>query len=134
MRSRQPLHPVHRLLPGCFPTRRRRSGLPLPALAAWSAIGALAILAAAGRAQTPPRPAPPRHDAQNAYEPRTGPGAGQVLLARFAGDWDVVKTFYPQQGEPVRTAGECRQAMVHDGHFLQSDFTFADRDGGKTTG
>ena len=138
MRSRQSLHPVHRLLPGYPPTRclRRRTTLPSRCLtlSAWSAIGALAILAAAGRAQTPPRPAAPRHDAQNAYEPRTGPGAGQVLLARFAGDWDVVKTFYPQRGEPVRTAGECRQAMIHDGHFLQSDFTFADRDGGKTTG
>ena len=133
MRSRRSLHPFHRIPSDRLPNRRR---LPLPALAALPAIGALAILTAAGLAAQapPPRPSPPRHDAQNAYEPRTGPGAGQVLLARFAGDWDVVKTFYPQQGEPVRTAGECRQAMVHDGHFLQSDFVFADRDGGKTTG
>jgi hypothetical protein len=75
-----------------------------------------------------------RQDAQNTYEPRTAPGAGQFLLAKFAGDWDVVKTFYPQKGEPVRTNGECVQKMVHEGHFLESDFVFFDKDGGQTTG
>jgi hypothetical protein len=57
-----------------------------------------------------------------------------VLLAKFAGRWDVVKTFYPQQGDAVRTRGECEQKMVHDGHFLASDFVFFDADGGRTTG
>jgi hypothetical protein len=82
----------------------------------------------------PPGTLHPRQDAQNAYEPRTAPGAGQVFLAKFAGDWDVVKTFYPQKGEPVRTNGECLQKMAHEGHFLESDFVFFDKDGGRTTG
>jgi Protein of unknown function (DUF1579) len=30
----------------------------------------------------------------NQYEPPNGPGAGQKLLAQFAGDWDLVKTFF----------------------------------------
>ncbi len=87
-----------------------------------------------GQAAPPPPAARPRQDAQNAYEPRTAPGTGQVLLAKFVGDWDVVKTFYPQKGEPVRTSGECVQKMVHEGHFLESDFVFFDKDGGRTTG
>ncbi|MEA2337053.1 MAG: hypothetical protein QOE82_1060 [Thermoanaerobaculia bacterium] len=80
-------------------------------------------------------PKPKLADAQNSYEPRSTTGAGQVLLAQFAGDWDVVKTFYPSNGgAPVQTKGECRQVMVQDGHFLQSDFTFFERDGKKSTG
>ncbi len=71
---------------------------------------------------------------QNAYEPKTTPGAGQVLLAQFVGDWDVQKTFFPTKGDPVRTRGECRQTMIQNGHFLESDFTFFDKDGGKSTG
>jgi hypothetical protein len=72
---------------------------------------------------------------QNAYEPATKTGAGQVLLAQFAGDWDVTKTFFPASGAPpVKTLGECRQTMIQGGHFLQSDFTFSERDGGKSTG
>ena len=35
------------------------------------------------------------------YEPSSGAGAGQVLLAKFAGDWDMVKTFFPANGKPV---------------------------------
>jgi Protein of unknown function (DUF1579) len=78
-----------------------------------------------------PRPA---GDAQGSYEPHATPGAGQTLLAQFAGDWDVVKTFYPANGAPVQTKGECRQKMVHEGHFLESYFTFFERDGKKSTG
>ena len=64
-------------------------------------------------------------DAQSAYEPRSEPGAGQKFLERFVGDWNVEKTFYPRgQGEPSRTAGTCRQALIHDGRFLQSEFVF----------
>ncbi|HEY2737210.1 MAG TPA: DUF1579 family protein [Thermoanaerobaculia bacterium] len=84
--------------------------------------------------QEPQKPHP-AGDAQSSYEPRATPGAGQVLLARFAGDWDVVKTFYPANGgAPVQTKGECQQKMVQDGHFLESDFTFFERDGKKSTG
>jgi hypothetical protein len=75
----------------------------------------------------------PATDPQNIFEPREAIGAGQALLARFAGDWDMVKTFYPRGGgAPVMTKGECRQRMIHDGRFLQSDFTFFD-EGGKTS-
>jgi Protein of unknown function (DUF1579) len=72
-------------------------------------------------------------DPQSKYEPRSKPGAGQKFLERFVGDWDVVKTFYPVSGEPVRVRGECRQTMLHEGRFLQSNFDF-DQDGTKTTG
>ena len=90
----------------------------------------LVLLAAAPLlAQTPPRT-----DAQSAYEPKAGAGAGQVLLAQFAGDWDVEKTFFPAKGDPVKTRGECRQYMIQNGHFLQSDFTFFEKDGSKSTG
>ena len=71
--------------------------------------------------------------AQKKFEPRSEPGAGQAYLARFAGDWKVVKTFHPRSGAPVVANGTCRQAMVRDGRFLQSDFTF-EAPGGKTTG
>jgi hypothetical protein len=77
-----------------------------------------------GQGQQPGEP-------QAKYEPRSGPGAGQKLLERFVGDWDVVKTFYPATGEPVRAQGRCRQAMIHDGRFLRSEFVF--QQGGKET-
>jgi len=73
-------------------------------------------------------------DAQNKYEPRGTTGAGQKLLAQFAGEWDLVKTFFPANGAPVQTKGTCSQKMVQDGRFLQSDFTFFDKDGKKSTG
>jgi hypothetical protein len=94
-------------------------------------VAAMAISSLSLIAQKPQKPG----EAQNSYEPRATIGAGQVLLAKFAGDWDVVKTFYPANGgAPVVTKGECRQVMVQDGHFLESNFTFFDRDGKKSTG
>jgi Protein of unknown function (DUF1579) len=74
-----------------------------------------------------------RKDAQSAYEPRSGPGAGQKYLETFVGDWEVKKTFYPSAGDPIRARGECRQTMIHDGRFLQSEFVFV-QDGRKSTG
>jgi hypothetical protein len=71
---------------------------------------------------------------QNQYEPPNTPGAGQKLLAQFAGDWDLVKTFFPMNGKPIATKGTCKQYMIQDGKFLQSDFTFFNPDGTKTTG
>ncbi len=67
---------------------------------------------------------------QTPFEPRSSPGAGRRLLEKFAGDWAVIKTFYPRSGEPIRAEGRCHQAMIHEGRFLQSDFVF--RQGGKT--
>jgi hypothetical protein len=75
---------------------------------------------------------------QNQYEPPNAPGAGQKLLAQFAGDWDVVKTFFPingnMNGKPIVTKGACKQYMIQDGKFLQSDFTFFNSDGTKSSG
>ena len=71
---------------------------------------------------------------QEAYEPSAKTGAGQALLAKFEGDWDVVKTFFPMNGDPVVTRGTCTQRMIQNGHFLQSDFTFFEKDGSKSTG
>jgi hypothetical protein len=92
-----------------------------------SRLVAAALLLVAGgplAAQEPPKQ-PARPDPQSTYEPRSGPGAGQAFLARFVGDWDVAKSFYPRGGgEPARSTGECRQAMIHGGRFLQSEFTF----------
>jgi len=70
----------------------------------------------------------------NQYEPANLPGAGQKLLAQFAGDWEVVKTFFPANGKPVVTKGACKQYMIQDGKFLQSDFTFFNPDGTHSTG
>jgi hypothetical protein len=50
------------------------------------------------------------------------------------GDWDVVKTFFPMNGKPSVTKGTCKQSMIEDGKFLQSDFTFVNSDGTKSTG
>lgn len=74
-----------------------------------------------------------KDDPQNKFEPRSAPGAGQKFLQKFVGDWDVVKTFYPRNGDPVRIAGQCRQTMIHDGRFLQSDFVFGEGEN-RTTG
>ncbi|HTU93802.1 MAG TPA: DUF1579 family protein [Gemmataceae bacterium] len=73
------------------------------------------------------------NDPQSRYEPRSNPGEGQKFLQKFVGDWDVVKTFHPRSGGPVRQRGECRQTMLHDGRFLQSAFVFWSGDT-KTTG
>jgi hypothetical protein len=73
-------------------------------------------------------------DAQSSFEPRSGPGAGQKYLEAFVGEWDVVKTFYPRSGgEPSQAPGTCRQTMIHDGRFLQSEFVF-EQAGRKTSG
>jgi hypothetical protein len=72
-------------------------------------------------------------DPQARYEPRSSPGAGHKLLEKFVGDWSVTKTFYLRNGEAIRTEGRCRQAMIHEGRFLQSDFVFQ-QSGKKTTG
>jgi Protein of unknown function (DUF1579) len=68
------------------------------------------------------------------YEPLNATGAGQKLLAQFAGEWDVVKSFFPASGKPNETKGTCKQFMVQEGKFLQSDFTFFNADGTKSTG
>jgi hypothetical protein len=68
------------------------------------------------------------------YEPPNAAGAGQKLLAQFSGDWDVVKTFFPANGKPIVTKGTCKQYMVQDGKFLESDFIFVETDGTKSTG
>ncbi len=70
----------------------------------------------------------------NQYEPPSGAGAGQKLLAQFVGDWDVVKTFFPANGKPIVSKATCKQYMVQDGKFLQSDFTFSNPDGSQSTG
>jgi hypothetical protein len=74
-----------------------------------------------------------KKDPQATYEPRSKPGAGQKLLEKFVGDWDVAKTFVPRSGAPSRQKGECRQTMIHGGRFLRSVFVFYQGDR-KTTG
>jgi hypothetical protein len=68
------------------------------------------------------------------YEPPNAAGAGQKLLSQFAGDWDVIKSFFPANGKPNVTKGTCKQFMVQGGKFLQSDFIFNNADGTKSTG
>ncbi len=74
-----------------------------------------------------------KKDPQSSYEPRSKPGNGQKFLEKFVGDWDVVKTFYPRSGQPAPTKGQCKQTMIHEGRFLQSEFVFGDGEN-KTTG
>jgi hypothetical protein len=90
------------------------------------ALGCLAGTVAAVTAQD-------KKDPQASFEPRSSPGVGQKYLAKFVGDWDVVKTFYPRSGDPARVTGECRQTMIHEGRFLKSDFVFGQGEN-KTTG
>ena len=90
----------------------------------------LATVLLTGSSQPPEKK---QRDPQSAFEPRSGPGAGQKYLETFVGDWDVEKTFYPRGGDPAKTKGTCRQTMIHDGRFLQSEFVF-EQDGKKTTG
>jgi hypothetical protein len=68
------------------------------------------------------------------YEPPNAPGAGQKLLAQFVGNWNVIDTFFPTHGKPIVKKGMCKQYMVQDGKFLESDFTFFNADGTKSTG
>lgn len=97
----------------------------LPALGAFAAVIWLAVALA---------PAQDKKDPQDKFEPRSAPGAGQKYLARFVGDWDVVKTFHPRGGsKPVVQNGECKQEMIQGGRFLQSSFTFRQGET-KTTG
>ncbi len=74
-----------------------------------------------------------KDDPQNKFEPRSAPGTGQKFLQQFVGEWEVVKTFHPRNGEPVSVTGECRQTMIHNGRFLQSEFVFGPKDA-RTTG
>ena len=46
----------------------------------------------------------------------------------------MIKTFFPMNGKPIVTRGECKQYMIQDGRFLESDFTFVDSGGTKSTG
>jgi hypothetical protein len=95
-------------------------------------IGAAIVLGLcllAGGAEPPQK----KDDPQNKFEPRSAPGAGQKFLEKFVGNWEVVKTFYPRNGDPVRVTGQCRQTMIHEGRFLQSDFVFGEGEN-KTTG
>jgi hypothetical protein len=95
---------------------------------------AVLVLLAAGGLTALAQPPAKDKDPQSAYEPRSGPGAGQKFLEKFVGDWEVGKTFYPRSGgEPAQTTGQCRQRMIHDGRFLESSFAFEQK-GTKTTG
>lgn len=83
-------------------------------------------------AAQPPAAEKPK-DPQSGYEPRSEPGEGQKFLARMAGKWDVVKTFYPRGGgDPAVTKGTCAQKMIHAGKFLESDFVFQEKTGDST--
>jgi hypothetical protein len=62
-------------------------------------------------------------------EPESAPGQGQKLLAAMAGQWNVVRKFYPRTGDPAITHGTCTQTMMFGGRFLRSDFAFHDADG-----
>jgi hypothetical protein len=95
-------------------------------------IGFAGVLGLVAVGQPPDKPAEGK-DPQAKFEPRSKPGAGQKFLEQFVGDWDVVKTFHPRAGEPVKSKGECTQKMTHGGRFLESEFTFA-ADAGKSTG
>jgi hypothetical protein len=95
-------------------------------------LAAAALLAIAWMV-VPTAPGQEKKDVQEKFEPRSKPGAGQKFLEKFVGDWTVVKSFFPQKGEPSKMEGECRQTMVQEGRFLQSDFTFVKGDS-KTTG
>src|SRR6516225_4665845 len=90
--------------------------------------GLIAGLVVAGWVVVGRAEAQDKKDPQAAFEPRSNPGAGQKFLEKFVGTWDVVKTFYPRSGDPVRAKGECRQTMVDGGRFLRLEFIFQQGD------
>jgi Protein of unknown function (DUF1579) len=94
---------------------------------------ALSVLLTSGLLISEDQPPEKKDDPQNKFEPRSAPGAGQKLLHKFVGEWEVAKTFHPRSGEPVRMNGECKQTMIHEGRFLQSEFVFKSGNT-KTTG
>ncbi len=98
----------------------------------WTALvaGMLAICFLAG-GQEPGKGQ--KKDPQERFEPRGAPGAGQKYLLKYVGEFDVVKTLSFREDQPVKSTGTCKQTMVQDGRFLQSDFVFEGA-GGKTTG
>src|SRR5215468_10476424 len=100
----------------------RRDSMTFPKL------GVVVVLLAVGSVAWAADPPAEKKDPQSTYEPRSKPGAGQKFLEKFVGDWDVVKTFYPRTGDPVRGKGECKQTMIHGGRFLRSEFTFGQGD------
>ena len=51
----------------------------------------------------------------------------------MVGAWDVSKVFYPRDGDPVRTSGQCHSTMIQNGKFLQFEFVF-DQAEGESTG
>jgi Protein of unknown function (DUF1579) len=93
----------------------------------------LVVFAAVGFPAAAGEPPLKDKDPQSAFEPRSRPGDGQRFLQQFVGDWEAAKTFHPRTGDPTRVMGECRQTMIHDGRFLQSEFVFG-QDDKKTTG
>jgi Protein of unknown function (DUF1579) len=74
-----------------------------------------------------------KKDPQERFEPRGAPGTGQKYLLKYVGDFDVAKTLSFREDQPVKSTGTCKQTMVQEGRFLQSDFVFEGA-GGKTTG
>lgn len=98
-------------------------------------IGLLAALLTAATAVGQQPKTDDKKDPQQQFEPKSAPGEGQKFLAKMAGEFTVAKTFYPRTpgAEPTKTIGACKQEMVHDGHFLRSEFTF-DGPTGKATG
>jgi len=73
-------------------------------------------------------------DPQSTFEPRSGPGIGQKYMEQLVGNWEVLKTISPPGKDPVKSKGKCRQTMIHNGRYLQSEFTFEQADGSKSTG
>src|SRR5207249_85828 len=75
-------------------TPPRTGGPPVPRLVLALAAPALACLLAG------PTPAQEKKDDRKnplqSFEPKSKPGAGQKFLEKFAGEWDVVKTFHPR--------------------------------------
>ncbi|WP_165232719.1 DUF1579 family protein [Aquisphaera insulae] len=64
-------------------------------------------------------------ETKKAFELNSAPGVGQKFLETMAGDWTVTKVIH-RGDNPIKTSGECRQYMVQDGRFLQSDFVFGE--------
>src|SRR5262245_3117424 len=91
-----------------------------------------ALVASVAAAQ-PPAKSKSKGDPQSTVEPRSKPGAGQKFLLQFVGDWSVHKKFTGRTGAVSESNGTCKQRMIQDGRFLESDFTF-EGPTGKTTG
>ena len=50
------------------------------------------------------------------------PGPEHELLKKYAGDWDVEIISYPPAGQPQKSMGAMKGALIFDGRYVKMSF------------